>query len=235
MRTGILADVHGNAVALEAVLRDGEKAGVERWMALGDIVGYGPEPERCLEQLRRLGAASVMGNHEARTLGLPTGPFNALADEAIAFTREALSAQSRAQIEGFATQLHDDGVLYCHGSPNDRDEYLFLRIQLDEIVRAAPAPVVFFGHTHQQLAFDGARWIRHAEEIPLEPGRRWLVNPGSVGQPRDGDPRAGFAILDTGRKRLQLRRVEYDVEEQVARVQRSGLPVYLGERLREGH
>lgn len=236
VRTGILADIHGNAVALDAVLEDGARAEVQRWVSLGDVIGYGPDPRSCLQRLRELDALCVQGNHEARALDLDTAPFNVLAEEAIVYTRGVLGADERSFVRGFSGSIRwGDLAVFCHGSPEDRDEYLVLRAQVDSIVAQQDTRFVFCGHTHRQFWFDGESLVTEPGDTVFDPDHRVLANPGSVGQPRDGDPRAAYAILDEDTGRLSLRRIEYDIEEQITRVQRAGLPSYLGERLRVGH
>jgi len=235
VRLGIVADIHGNASALDAVLADGREADVDRWMCLGDVIGYGPDASACLRRLREFDVACLQGNHEARLLGLPTGPFNPMAEAAIEFCRRTLDARDREQIQHFPTRIRwDDEVLFCHGSPEDRDEYLLVETRVRALVAEQRTWLVFCGHTHQQFVFDGERTVDRPGTRDLERSRRYLVNPGSVGQPRDGDPRAAYALLDFENASLQLRRVPYDVDAQVRRTREAGLHTYLGDRLRQG-
>lgn len=235
MRLGIVADIHANASALDAVLADGRAAGVDRWVCLGDVVGYGPDPGTCLRRLRGSDVPCLQGNHEARLLDLPTGPFNPMAEAAIDYCRDALDDEDLEQIRSFPARIRwGDDVLFCHGSPDDRDEYLLLETRVRALVAGQSTWLVFCGHTHQQFVFDGDRSSSQPGTRTLERSRRYLVNPGSVGQPRDGDPRAAYALMDFDSASLQLRRVRYDVETQIRRTREAGLHTYLGDRLRQG-
>lgn len=232
MRIGVVADVHGNELALEAVLADGERAGVEQWICLGDVVGYGPDSNACVHRLRGLGARCVMGNHEARLLGLSTPPFRAEAELALEHARGRLDREAWAWIRTFETDIEwGDHALFCHGSPRDRDEYLFSPPQIEEAMATTRRPWIFCGHTHHQGVVRRGALPRGGGPIDLSADERTFVNPGSVGQPRDGDPRAAYAIVDFGAGKLWLRRVSYPVEAQMARFREAGLPPGLAERL----
>lgn len=235
MRVGVIADVHGNLLALDAVLADGDAAGVDRWICLGDVVGYGPDPHLCVQRCEEREIRCLLGNHEARLLGRPTGRFNDVAEIAIVYAGEMLGADGRARIEGWEDTIEFDGeALFCHGSPRDRDEYLLFPAQIEAALHEQTTPVVFCGHTHQQFVFDGEEVWTGPGELDLRDLPRVLVNPGSVGQPRDGDVRAAYALWDREGKSLSLRRVEYDVASQAARTRRAGLPDYLAARLEIG-
>lgn len=234
MRIGVIADVHANLLALEAVFAEAEALGVDEWICLGDLVGYGPQPRECLERCAERGVRSIVGNHEARLLGLPTARFNDMAEAAIRFAAEQIGEQGHAWVRSFGNIIEVDGeALFCHGSPEDRDAYLFGPSHMQLVSAVQAHSLVFCGHTHYQFVFDGKDLLPLFEPIALE-GRKLLVNPGSVGQPRDGDPRAAYAIWDRAERRLDLRRVEYDVHEQVRRALDAGLPQHLALRLEVG-
>lgn len=235
MRFAVLADIHGNLPALEAVLADARSLGVDRWACLGDVVGYGPDPVACLEHLEALDAVCVQGNHEAALLGLDTGPFNELAEAAVEYSRRVLGGRQWEQVRAFREQERpDDRILLVHGSLFDRDEYLFLGSQMRAAWSAQESWLVFGGHTHQQLYYDGQEVLAGDVDVTLDLAAKYLVNPGSVGQPRDGDPRAGWAWVDLDAGQMRLRRVEYDVESAVERYKDTNLPDRLAERLRVG-
>lgn len=235
MSIGVIADVHANLLALDAVLAEGDASGVERWICLGDLVGYGPQPRECLERCADREIACILGNHEARLLGLPTARFNEMAEFAIEFAAAQIGAAGRSQLRGFATTIDVDGeALFCHGSPADRDVYLFTLSQLQAVIDESAHPLIFCGHTHQQYAFDGVELWTGPAEFDLRRRRPLLVNGGSVGQPRDGDPRAAYAVWDRSSRRLYMRRVSYDVAEQVRRSLDAGLPEHLALRLEVG-
>ena len=235
VRIAVLADIHGNLPALEAVLDDASARGVDAWYCLGDVVGYGPDPVACLAHLRRLEAVCIQGNHEAAVLGLPTGPFNEWAKAAVLYCQQQLGPEEWDQIRAFPVQaLPEPRVRLVHGSIFDRDEYLVALAQLRAARSVQEEWLVFGGHTHRGLVYDGEQVHDGEPSLDLDPQRRYLVNPGSVGQPRDGDPRAAWAWVDLRSGRLELRRVPYDLEIACTRFDQAGLPQRLRDRIRVG-
>lgn len=238
MRYALLADIHANLAALEAVLEKLETRSIDRYLSLGDIVGYGPDPAACIDRLRGLECVHIQGNHEARLLDIPTGRFNRVAEAAIEFTARTLDDQQKSFLRGFPEQTQvDDDVLCVHGSPFDRDEYVLSQEQMDTVVEHiedAGLWVCLCGHTHQQYLYDGEFLYAGPRELHLERGSHYLINPGSVGQPRDSDPRAAFGVLDTGTGHLVLDRAPYEVDITAQRILDAGLPHYLAERLALG-
>ncbi|MCL6498660.1 MAG: metallophosphatase family protein [Firmicutes bacterium] len=242
MRYAILSDVHANLEALEAVLEDARQQGVERLVCLGDFVGYGPDPNACVERLRGLLVAALVGNHDLAALGrLDARRFNLFARAAVEWTREQLSPSVRAYLEGLEPRQTFEGMLLVHASPQDPvEEYILDWETADDNFRAAEFSVCLFGHTHVPVRFahDGVRTyvfpLAPNVAVKLERHLRHLINVGSVGQPRDGDPRAAYVVLDTGAGTMELRRVMYPVEAVQAKMQARGLPRPLWERLSEG-
>jgi predicted phosphodiesterase len=243
----ILSDIHANLDALEAVL---DAAAADRYDAvgvLGDLVGYGAEPNRVVDRVRGLApVAMIRGNHDKVAAGLDRADgFNPTAQESAAWTQAAITEETRA----FLLSLPEgpvalDGVAeICHGSPVDEDTYIFGETEAAEALSAAERRVCLFGHTHLPAAaalgpdgvldvlFHGAG---DQHRLAFGDGRRYLVNPGSVGQPRDGDPRAAYAILDTTTEEIVIRRVAYPVGQAFERILAAGLPKALGERLVRG-
>ena len=229
MRAAFLSDVHSNHQALSAVLEHAAEQGVDRLYCLGDIVGYNAHPNECIELLRKAEVAALQGNHDwAATVGTSEG-FNAYAVAGVDYARRALSAPNRAWLQSLPfelqTTLGDCKLAMYHGSPRDPlMEYVFPSTRPDErtaLLRAAGSPnVLVLGHTHvpMRLEHDGAL----------------LINPGSVGQPRDGDPRTSYAILDSSDRATQFHRLDYDVEAAARAVQEAGLPEFLWQRLLRG-
>ena len=226
-RAAFVSDIHSNLEALEAVL--GRTGGAELF-CLGDLVGYGADPNGVVDRLREMGARAVLGNHDAAVLSGDTSWFNARAAAAARWTSETHSEENGEYLRRLPQELRTElgGVpLYLtHGSPDDNlREYveqethtgLFPRY-LDKL----GARVVGLGHTHRPFVWRGDRGL--------------VFNPGSVGQPRDGDPRAAYAVaeFEGGRADVQLRRVEYDVERAAAKIREAGLPEALAARLFEG-
>ncbi|MCL6566134.1 MAG: metallophosphatase family protein [Acidobacteriia bacterium] len=242
----VLSDIHANGTALDAVL----EAAAARWdraVCLGDLVGYGPDPNEVIERIRTLGATAIRGNHDKAGCGLDEAEdFNDIARQAVMWTRQQLHPENRDYLRKLpAGPLEVDGVVLVHGSLHDEDEYVFAPAQALPGLLDAPTPVCFFGHTHFQSGFsfrDGKLEVLHLHPastvqftaLRIEPGTRYLLNPGSVGQPRDGDPRAAFAIADLVHHVVEFWRVPYDVRAVQQRMRRAGLPEPLVLRLSHG-
>ncbi len=248
MRVLLLSDLHANLQATEAVLDDAARGGWDRALVLGDLVGYGADPIAVLDIVRALEHATVIrGNHDKVAAGIDdASTFNIVARQAAEWTASLLDADRAAYLRALPKgPVPIDGLglsaAICHGAPFDEDYYVF---DADDAARgfaASDAAVVFFGHTHVQIAFREMRQgVRSAvtpldeDTIALAGGARTLVNPGSVGQPRDGDPRAAYAVLDTAAGVLSLRRVVYDISEAQRRIRAAGLHPHLAERLSVG-
>lgn len=221
MRYGIVADIHGNLEALEAVLRQIEGK-VDQLVCLGDIVGYGPNPNECCEILRKRNILSVAGNHEKGTLGeLELTWFNKNAAAAIRWTQKEILPENLEYIKGLPLKLDFPEFQIVHGSLiKPAEEYLTKLAEAIPTFERMTKPLLFVGHTHRPL-----RLIYLDKEI---------VNPGSVGQPRDGDPRSAYIIYDTVKEETPLFRVNYDIETVQKKMKSAGLPQFLIERLSEG-
>ncbi|HEY3381489.1 MAG TPA: metallophosphoesterase family protein [Vicinamibacterales bacterium] len=247
MRYLVLSDIHANIDALEAVLTTATPETYDGVLLLGDLVGYGAEPNLVVDRMSALSPlAAIRGNHDKVATGLESAEgFNPAAARAARWTRDTLTDRTRDYLRGLqkGPLIVDDLVEICHGSPIDEDAYVFGELDAAEALNATRRPVCLFGHTHipmgatlspvgtLDMIFHGA----HGEgRIELDPGLRYLFNPGSVGQPRDGDPRAAFALLDTGLRAIEFRRVAYPVERARDRIIDAGLPKPLGLRLLQG-
>jgi diadenosine tetraphosphatase ApaH/serine/threonine PP2A family protein phosphatase len=245
MRYLILSDIHSNLEALDAVLADAPRDAFDRVLVLGDIVGYGADPNPVVDRVRALGPdMMIRGNHDKVAAGVESAEsFNHAARDAAVWTFDTLRPENRDFLVGLPEgPIDDDLVEICHGSPDDEDEYIFEPVDAIESLRGARLTPCFFGHTHVPIAywlssdrFDVIVAPSDAEtQIALEPGRRYLVNPGSVGQPRDGDPRACYAIYDSETQVLTWRRVSYDVAATQQKIVEAGLPEGLARRLAVG-
>ncbi len=240
MRLAILSDIHGNLEALEAVLADVDGRGVDDTVCLGDFVGYGASPNECVETLRARISGAVLGNHDAAAIGrLSLGDFNSDAATAARWTENALSAETRTWLEALPYTIERDAALLVHASPLEPQAWHYVLSPMDaaEEFEAFAHSICFIGHSHFPGAFerDGEemRYSRLAE-VTMRAGRRYIVNVPSVGQPRDSDPRAGYALWDSGRGVVQQIRLDYDVEGAMRRIRDAGLPAFLAERLRWG-
>ncbi|MAE28979.1 MAG: metallophosphoesterase family protein [Planctomycetota bacterium] len=240
MKYGILGDIHANLCALEAVLAGLADAEVEVLLAVGDVVGYGAAPAACLDLLRQYEVAVVLGNHEQAVIeGAAAWGFNHAALAAVSWTRDQLSRTDRAWLAQLPLLRIFDHALLAHASPAAEDgfPYVLNAADADGALDGLSRPVCFVGHTHVPATFmrtvqDPVRTaISHDSFIDLSDTELALVNVGSVGQPRDGDPRAAYAVYDSDRRTLRIERAVYDVEREAARITGACLPASLAERL----
>ncbi len=246
MRYLILSDLHSNMTALDTVL----KAAEGRWdkaVCLGDLVGYGPDPNEVVDRVRELSTATIRGNHDKAVSGVADAEeFNPIARAAVLWTRERLRPENLEYLQKLPKGPQSvDGFSIVHGAVFDEDEYVFSpALALDGLL-ASPTPVTFFGHTHLQGGFSlrgeqpDVLHFRPAAGQPfstltIEPGTTYLLNPGSIGQARDGDVRAGFAIADLEKQTVEFWRIPYDVEAVQQRMTQAGLPEPLILRLSFG-
>ncbi len=244
MRTAVIADIHANLEALQAVLERISALGADEIVCLGDIVGYNANPNECVDIMREEKITCVLGNHDASAAGMeePVN-FNPLAREAMLWTREVLTEKNKRFLGDLPRERQVRGFFLFHGSIHDTNRYILYREDavenfhlLSGLSRAIT--VGFFGHTHQRTILieqEGTISLSLSHEMQvIMPGRRYLINPGSVGQPRDGDPRASLLIYDEDDLTLHFFRVEYDIKACQNRVVRAGLPPQLAWRLEQG-
>ncbi len=245
MRYLVLSDIHANLEALEAVLDAAREIPYARILVLGDLVGYGADPNAVVDRVRGLEPHTVIrGNHDKVGAGLePSDAFNAVARAAIRWTYEALSDDNRDWLADLpAGPLAVDELLaICHGTPFDEDMYVFDDADVLRSMQSADRRVVLFGHTHVQVGYRLSNQsltlvtddLRRPLHISIGQGH-YLINPGSVGQPRDGDPRAGFAVYDATKQAVEIYRTPYPIERTQARIRDAGLPEALAQRLTIG-
>jgi len=242
MRVAVLSDVHGNRHAFEAVLEAVADAGVDEVWCLGDLVGYGAEPDACVELARRHADVCLGGNHDLAVRGdLALEEFSRGAELAARWTREVIAEESMAFLRELDAQDARSGVGLYHASPRDPVwEYVLSALQAELCLDAQRHRVCLVGHSHVALSFhraDGQPATGETRpggaELDLGAGE-WLVNPGSVGQPRDGDPRAAWMELDTREAWARFHRTEYDVGGAAAAIRAARLPDSLAERLKFG-
>ena len=246
MRYLVLSDIHANIDALESVLAAAPAGAWDRAIVLGDLVGYGAEPNAVVDRIRGLDPFVVIrGNHDKAGSGLDDGSsFNHIARIPALSTLEALSTRNLEYVRALpqGPMIIDDTVEICHGAPFDEDHYIFDGEDASRALDAMTRPVCLFGHTHLPVVFrrgvetfDG--FMPQGSEtltVPIEGGVNYLVNVGSVGQPRDGDPRAAFGIYDADGPSLVLRRVPYPIDAAHRRILSAGLPAGLANRLAIG-
>jgi predicted phosphodiesterase len=242
VRIAVVSDIHGNLRALEAVLGAIDRERVDELWCLGDLVGYGAEPDACVELARRHAAICLAGNHDLGVVGsLPLEQFSKGAALAAQWTQDTMTTDTRDFLLALEPLKLDEDVGLYHASPRDPIwEYVLSSLQADLCLDAQKHRVCLIGHSHVALSFtrtDGrpasGQTRSPDEELDLGQGE-WLINPGSVGQPRDGDPRAGWLELDLAHTAAVYRRTEYDIEGAAAAIRAARLPDSLAERLAYG-
>jgi predicted phosphodiesterase len=246
MRHLILSDIHANLTALDAAL-EASKGRWDKCVCLGDVVGYGPDPNEVVDRVRELGALTIRGNHDKAGSGLANADdFNPVARNVALWTREQLRPENREWLEKLPVgPARVDGFSIVHGAYHDEDEYVFAPAQALDGLLDAQSPVTFFGHTHLQGGFtlrEEKVGVLHfkptgdslSSPLVLEDGTTYLLNPGSIGQPRDGNTRAAFAIADLDANLVEFWRVPYDIEAVQKRMAAAGLPEPLILRLAFG-
>jgi predicted phosphodiesterase len=248
MRFLVMSDLHANATALEAALAASEGRW-ERAVCLGDVVGYGPDPNEVVDRVKGMASAIIRGNHDKAACGIgDLDDLNPIARVAAQWTHSQLRPDNLRYLTDLPKgPLQTDGLTLVHGAFHDEDEYVFVPAQALDGLLSVSGEVAFFGHTHFQGGFsyrDSRLEMIRLQPRPggasfaalrLEPGTRYLLNPGSIGQPRDGDPRAAFAIADLDHGVVEFWRVPYDIQAVQARMKSAGLPEPLVLRLAFGH
>jgi diadenosine tetraphosphatase ApaH/serine/threonine PP2A family protein phosphatase len=246
MRYLVLTDIHANLEALDTCLADARTRRCDETLVLGDLVGYGADPNDVITRVRELEPlAIVRGNHDKVACGLDQADgFNAVARSAARWTLDVLTPDYREWLAALpqGPTFVNDIVEICHGSPFDEDAYIFDELDALRALRVSERPLCLFGHTHFPVTFElsgetieSVGGSAAAEtQLQIRQGCRYLVNPGSVGQPRDGDPRAAYAIVDTAERRVELFRTKYPVEAAQAKIIDAGLPEVLAQRLAVG-
>ncbi len=247
MRYLVLSDIHANIEALDAVLAAAPPERFDRVIVLGDIVGYGADPNAVVDRVRSLNPdAIIRGNHDKVAAGVESAEgFNQAARHAAMWTLNNLTEANKEYLTSLplGPLVVEDEIEICHGSPDDEDEYIFEHVDAVEALRAQAEPVCFFGHTHVAVVY----WLSVAAfdiilpspndaetHIQIQTDRRYLINPGSIGQPRDGDPRAAYATYDSDTHELVLYRVPYNVAGAQSKITGAGLPEGLARRLALG-
>jgi diadenosine tetraphosphatase ApaH/serine/threonine PP2A family protein phosphatase len=241
MKWAILSDIHGNLEAFRAVIQDLREQGAGKIAFLGDVVGYGADPNECLALLRELSETAVAGNHDHGSVGLTNiDGFNPAARAAILWTRERLLRENVAYLRRLPLMQQKEGITLVHATPNEPAEwnYLFTFPEAQKGFHALSGDLAFFGHSHRPLILaqeaNGEVRVLNHEKASLKEGIRYMINVGSVGQPRDGNPRAAYGLYDAAAKKYVLRRVPYDIQAAHEKIIQAGLPPFLAQRLLKG-
>ena len=240
MRYAIISDLHSNLDALEKVIEDIKRQKVDRHLCLGDLIGYGAQPRECIQAVRDLDCLTIAGNHDWAALGKTNiDYFNTYAKEATLWTREQLSPEDVAYLDALPLVEHlPENFTLVHGTLYNPELFDYIQTSYDAYLslQALDGRVCFLGHSHVPITFFQGEMISYtlSQEIPLGNGVKDLVNVGSVGQPRDDNPKASYAIYDTVQQKVWIRRIPYDVEAAGKRIREAGLPEVLAERLKFG-
>jgi predicted phosphodiesterase len=227
-RIGVLADVHGNLPALEIALAELRREGVDRLVCAGDLVGYGPFPNECVARVGETGAACVAGNHDLMAIDrLDDRHAGQLARETLAWTRGVLGSEARDHLEALPLALTEERLITAHGSLGDPTVYVYADRAADELAGVPAGSLLVLGHTHTPLAFGERRGLLldgRDGDVPIESGERLLVNPGSVGQPREWRALIRFAVVDLGAGVVRFRALRYDDASVRRALSEAGLP-----------
>jgi predicted phosphodiesterase len=245
MRHLIFTDIHGNLEAFLAVLKFIQKKRLDDYIFLGDLVGYGASPNEVIQKILTLKPLSIIrGNHDKAVSGLDSiQTFNPIAASAIYWTKKTITKKNLDFLTrlGQSPEIVHETITICHGAPFDEDYYIFGEFDAAEAFSYIQTPLCFFGHTHFPFVYaekegnvEGTFLEGNANEIKLEKGVRYLINPGSVGQPRDRNPRAAFAVFDSEARVIKFYRVDYDIEAAKKKILDAKLPPALAERLSLG-
>lgn len=232
MRLAVISDIHANLEALQAVLQDIDATSPDDIVCLGDVVGYGADPSACLKIVQDRCSAIVLGNHDEAAFEPEQAMyFNFHARVAVEWTYRALSPEERAILRSFPLKETREGILLVHSTPRDPQdwEYIIDEVDAQHAFASFSERICCVGHSHVAAVYP-----ENPKAAPGDPAYRALVNVGSVGQPRDRDPRAAWCLIDTDTWSIDIRRVEYDIESAAQKIRKAGLPPQLAERLYVG-
>lgn len=236
----VLTDIHANYEALEEVVKDLYSFPIHTIYTLGDIVGYGPNPNECVKLVRKMKMKAIKGNHER---GLTNedflANFNPLAAKIIQWTKQSLTAENFDYLKDLPEKIADNQISYVHGSILDSDKYILEStdvIEEIEELRRQKLLIEFFGHTHMKIVYVEEEGMVLPKEkwIGVNHSKIYLINPGSVGQPRDRDPLASYLVFDPEKKRILFRRLKYDVNKTIEKMKRENFPPFTYNRLKMG-
>jgi predicted phosphodiesterase len=242
MRYAIISDIHSNLEALNSVLEFLQLNHVDKIICCGDIVGYGPDPKQCINKLRSINNfSSVMGNHDAAIIDkTDISNFNNEAKEAIKINKSMMSKDEMDYLNSLKTTISENNSLFVHGSPRDPiNEYLFLLEKFNEVMSFFTEKICFVGHTHHPIVFesngnDNNIFFQNVDVFELEDNKRYIINVGSVGQPRDNNPQSSVVFFDTKYSTVSFKRLPYDIEKTQEKMSKLNMPDKLIQRLSFG-
>jgi len=237
MKIAFISDVHGNLEALTTAFDHIEKNEAEQVVCLGDIVGYGPNPNECVELVQERCDVVLMGNHDYAAIGLANIEyFNEFAKISTRWTIQTLKEENKKYLHSLPFSHQDDEMIMVHSSPTNPSHWYYVLSMPDALIemQAFSQNLCFIGHSHVPLVFSSRDMIREPL-VQIEQNHKYIVNVGSVGQPRDGNPRLCYTLYDTGKKEIRYIRLDYDLQTTYAKIIEAGLPLYLAERLLKGY
>lgn len=240
MRYGIFADIHSNLEALKAVIKAYKKEGIDKYLCVGDVVGYGANPKESISKVEKIAMITVAGNHDWASVELfAVNNFNPAAYEALLWTREKLDDIERYFLESLELVFKNEDLTLVHGTLENPQEFNYLidRDAASKTFGLLQTRTCFVGHSHAPGIFikeNNEIFYMEVNSMEIKDGNRYIINVGSVGQPRDGDPRAAYCIYDTEKKSVEIKRIYYDIETARKKIIRAGLPRFLGDRLLVG-
>lgn len=239
MRVVVLSDIHSNLAALWTAFNYIEKLKPDKIVCLGDIVGYGPRPNECVELVQQKCQIYLMGNHDHAVLGLTdTYHFNQYAREAINWTRRALTIQNKAFLENMAFSHFENEILYVHSTPVQPEEwhYILSEYEARQYMQRIKQQLCFVGHSHIPVVFSSDDPAMYKEEFDVsDRKKKYIINVGSIGQPRDGDPRLCFVLYDSEKGKIKFIRLDYPIQQTYQEILENKLPPFLAMRLFTGH
>ncbi len=238
MRYGIFSDIHSNLEALDAVIEAYRKEKIDRYLCVGDVVGYASSPKECIEKIRMLAMITVAGNHDWASVNLiSTDYFNPLAKEAVFWTQRNLDEEGRYFLEHLMLVYKNEDLTMVHGTLDEPGDFNYMTdgYIASRTFELLETNICFVGHTHVPGVFIKSKdsRIRYQEDsnINIKEDSKYIINVGSVGQPRDGNPKAAYCIYDSDKKNVQIKRISYDIQTVRKKIIAGGLPRFLGERL----
>ncbi len=243
MKYFIFSDVHGNLEALSVVLEQIESCNPDKIICLGDVVGYGPNPNECIQLVHQSAHIIIMGNHDHAVLGITDiSYFNQYAKLAVLWTRQVLTEENYSILQRYPFRVSEEDILFVHSTPlyPERWDYIFNPLEGQYYLQHLEERVCFIGHSHQPLFFEKDQEgqilydRRFAFSLSIREGCKYIINVGSVGQPRDGNPDASYAIYDTETQSVEVKRLPYDIVLTQKKMKDIGLPAFLIDRLAYG-
>ena len=242
MRTAVISDIHGNLEAFEAVLYHAQKAEVDNYVCLGDVVGYGANPSECIEILQSLSCPCILGNHDAAVIDIP---INMKQDgrRVINWTRKSLSKAAMFFLRSMEDLIYDGDICYCHSTPYKPRNWYYVaeKTYISSSFARSKAKLLFVGHTHVPVAITRKNFFcvyirspEHGAVVPVADINRQIFNGGSIGQPRDGDSRASYLIYDRSKKQVEFYRISYNIGRAAEKILEAGLPEFFAKRLFSG-